>query len=176
MNGKKGGAIQAEVNEDEFDSLLNSKSRTSKKPSVSAVPVEIGWKITNNQEEEEKKAIDEEDMSIEDSMEIEDALNFTDTEFDANNRDDYDVETEILKAKNATLAAIEEVDEESEQTIQRKKWEYEMKSIEMRIKEMEAEKKSKWRHLLQFGGEEVAKAWYEYVWKKCDDSNDEMGK
>jgi hypothetical protein len=131
MSGKKGGPKQAEVNDNEFDSLLNSKSGTSKKPSASAVPVELQWKIHNDNEEEEKVSADGEDASLEDSFEdVNDAFNFTDTEFDANNRDDYEVDTEILKAKNVTLAAIEEVDEESEQTIQRKKCEYEIKNIE----------------------------------------------
>lgn len=154
LNGKKKDTKQAKVGDDEFDSLLNTKPSGAKKSnlgSAASYPVEMQWKINNDSlaadEEEKEEAEDADDLSLDDSVEdVDAAFNFTDTEFDANNRDDYDVETEYLRGAKTSLHAIQEVDEESEQTIQKRKCEYEIKGLEKRIKEIESEQKSKWEH------------------------------
>lgn len=155
LNEKKKDPKQVKVGDDEFDSLLNTKPSGAKKsgvPSVVSYPIEPQWKIKNDklaaeEEEEKEEAEDGDDLSLDDSVEdVDAAFNFTDTEFDANNRDDYDVETEYLRGAKTSLHAIQEVDEESEQTIQKRKCEYEIKGLEKRIKEIESEQKSKWDH------------------------------
>ena len=180
LNGKSSGSkgsSQKKVADNEFDDLLNSSS-TQKRVSTDApsMPVEMSWKIDNNsqanQEDEEKTG--EEEFSDESLEDVEAAFNFTDTEFDANNRDDYTYETEVLnEAAKGTLHAIAEVDEESEQTIQKKKCGYEIKSIEKRLAEMEITQKSKWNLCIQIAGEKAAQACYDFVCTKFDNSDDD---
>jgi len=145
---KKKVPKQVNIEDDDFDNLLASKPKSDRKMiSAPAEPVEVHWKIDQDEEDKEEETFERDDISLNDSVgDVSDAFNFTDTEFDANNRDDFDVDTEILKNNHASLHAIAEVDEESEQTIQRRKCESEIKTIEKRIKEMEAIQKSKWKH------------------------------
>lgn len=161
---KKSVPKQKQVSDDDFDSLLNTNSKPSKlETDAASLPVELAWKINDTSNDEFKEETDEQtpddDISDESLEDVDAAFNFTDTEFDANNRDDYTVDTEILNANaQGSLSSIAEVDEESEQTIQKKKCQIEIKSLEKRLQEMEITQKSKWNLCVQIAGEKAAQA------------------
>lgn len=161
LSGKK--PVQKQMDDDEFDMLLSSKPKKptyyeeAKANELSSLdPVEPQWKIG----EEAKHDIDQEydyESSDDEIEDVDAAFNFTDTEFDANNRDDFDMDTEMMANYANTLGSIAEVDEESEQTVQRKRNESEIRTYEKRIKEMESGQKQKWSHIVQYSDEKVAK-------------------
>jgi hypothetical protein len=162
LNNKK--PAQKQINDDEFEMLMSSKPKqranfeeTKNRPVTSLDPVEPQWKIGS---EETKYDVNQEydyESSEEEMEDVDAAFNFTDTEFDANNRDDFDMDTEMIANCVFTLDSIAEVDEESEQTIQRKRNENEIKTYQKRIKQMESGQKQKWSHIVQYSDEKVAK-------------------
>ena len=181
---KAGGKSSQKVDDDMFNSLLESKPKTkglmeSRKPGnplskvdTSPEQVEAHWKI-QDEYEETKEDIQDEFSDEEDD--VHDAFNFTDTEFDWNNRDDYDMETEVLKNNAQSLECIPEEDDDGEKTIQRKKWEFEIRQHEKRIRDYEKGQKQKWNHMVQYcnDDEKVAQSWYEFAAKKVDQLDDD---
>lgn len=177
LSGKK--PAQKQIDDDEFDMLLSSKP---KKPTYyeeaknnelsSFEPVEPQWKIGEESKQDDDHEYDYE-SSDEEIEDVDAAFNFTDTEFDANNRDDFDMDTEMMANYANTLGSIAEVDEESEQTIQRKRNDSEIRTYEKRIKEMESGQKQKWSHIVQYSDEKVAKDWFEFAAKKFDQLDDD---
>lgn len=175
LNGKK-KSKQAELDDDEFDSMMNSKSQnTGDELPYPDHQVEMRWKVSE-QEEDKDDLNDNDDNTMDDYLEgddVESAFNFTDTEFDANNRDDYDVETEILRQHQASLGAIQEVDEESEQTLQKKHLSNKISSLEADLKRYEADLKSRWNHVVRYAGEDITKKCYEFAEKILDKMDDD---
>jgi len=129
------------------------------------------------EEDEEGKDFDDDDDLFNDRFSDDDmitAYNFTDTDFDVNNRIGFDmnVDTEF----NRSLDSIPEDDEETEEEKQRKKLEMEIKAHETRIKEAETEQKQKWNHILQYCNHDKKKAddWYQYASKKESEQDEEL--
>jgi hypothetical protein len=174
-SGKTNNTAQKEINADDFDTLLNSSANKKLDNNAPSLPIEMEWKVDHHNsplEFEEAKddtpdtpsGATEDDMSDDDIEDVEAAFNFTDTDFDVNNRDDYTLDPEVMKANaKGTLQSIAEVDEESEQTIFRKRVAFEIMNIENRLKEMEITQKSKWNLCVQIAGEKSARACYDFV-------------
>ena len=183
---------QQQVNDDEFESLMGSSTNKNIESNTPSLPVEMGWKVPNQNDSElfeegkveqddtpngsdTPESIPDDDFSDEEIEDVDAAFNFTDTEFDANNRDDYTLDTHVMnEAARGTLHLISEADEESEQTIMRKRVGFEIMNLENRLKEMEIIQKSKWNLIVQLADEKVAKAWYDFVWKQFNDSDDDF--
>lgn len=181
--------IQKKIDDKDFEALLESKPKKTaskgedfreytenKTDSNPTYQVEAQWKVGGGEDNEEEKELDDEnDEFLDEEDDVHEAFNFTDTEFDCNNRDDYDIDTEVIKDWNQTLYSISEEDEESEKTIQRKKWEIEIIQHEKRIREYEGAQKQKWNNIIQYwnSDEKVAVAWYEFAAKKVGQLEDD---
>jgi len=145
--------------------------------------VEAQWKIAEPDDEQETEKAEEtkdedDDIEHDDFSENEDdmqeAFNFTDTDFDVNNRVDFDIE--VSTGFNRSLESIPEVEEESEKSIERRKLEIEIKSHESRIKEYETTQRQKWNHIVQYCNSDgkIAESCYEFASNKIDQLDDEQ--
>ena len=185
-NKRKSGFSKAEemvtgsnqrIDDDEFDSILNSNFVQPKlKNATPSYQVEIKWKMLNEDSDNDvhhEESKDEEGSMDESFEDVNAAFNFTDTEFDANNRDDYTVATEILLQKQVSLDEIKEEDE-LEETEHRRKCSIEIKVLEAKLKEFEAIQRSKWNRILLEMDETIAKTIYDFICSKFDDYEDDI--